>query len=122
MDMTVRDRKAFSSRDFFNRVRARLSLEVPAALTDHTAEARRGDLDLDPLLWERAGVQATRPAAVLVRAAEPREKLRRRFRNRPQRPPDRSHHGTLLMNGAARTAAAANGRTQWQRHERRVKH
>ena len=66
MDMTVRDRKAFSSRDFFNRVRARLSLEVPAALTDHTAEARRGDLDLDPLLWERAGVQANRPAAVLV--------------------------------------------------------
>jgi len=66
MDMTLRDRNAFSSRDFFNRARARLNLEVPAALNDLSAEARRGDLDLDPLLWERAGVQATRPAAVLV--------------------------------------------------------
>jgi 8-oxo-dGTP pyrophosphatase MutT (NUDIX family) len=55
-----------SSRDFFTRARARLSLDIPAALSDQTAEARRGDLDLDPLLWERAGVQATRPAAVLV--------------------------------------------------------
>jgi 8-oxo-dGTP pyrophosphatase MutT (NUDIX family) len=39
---------------------------VPAALTDHAAPATRGDLDLDPALWERAGVAATRPAAVLV--------------------------------------------------------
>lgn len=52
--------------DFFSRARARLSLEVPAALSDHAAQARRGDLDLDPSLWERAGVKATRPAAVLV--------------------------------------------------------
>ena len=66
MDMTLRDRNAFSSRDFFNRARSRLNLEVPAALNDLSAEARRGDLDLDPLLWERAGVRATRPAAVLV--------------------------------------------------------
>ena len=52
--------------DFFDRARARLRLEVPAALHDHTAAAIRGDLDLDPALWERAGVAATRPAAVLV--------------------------------------------------------
>lgn len=52
--------------DFFSRARARLSLDVPAALSDHAAQARRGDLDLDPSLWERAGVKATRPAAVLV--------------------------------------------------------
>jgi 8-oxo-dGTP pyrophosphatase MutT (NUDIX family) len=39
---------------------------VPAALNDHAAQARRGDLDLDPVLWERAGVKATRPAAVLI--------------------------------------------------------
>ena len=63
MDMTVRDRKAFSSLDFFNRVRARLSLEVPAALTDHTAEARRGDLDLDPLL-AKVGQLLRRPNVV----------------------------------------------------------
>jgi 8-oxo-dGTP pyrophosphatase MutT (NUDIX family) len=35
-------------------------------LSDHAVEVRRGDLDLDPALWERAGVKATRPAAVLV--------------------------------------------------------
>src|SRR6516225_8488662 len=52
--------------DFFMRARARLALDVPAALNDLTAEAKRGDLDLDPIMWERAGVQATRPAAVLI--------------------------------------------------------
>jgi 8-oxo-dGTP pyrophosphatase MutT (NUDIX family) len=53
--------------DFFDRARAHLSLDVPPALTDPTAQGiRRGDLDLDPVLWERAGVKATRPASVLV--------------------------------------------------------
>ena len=53
--------------DFFERAEARLTLEVPRALTDPTAQGvRRGDLDLDPVLWERAGVSATRPASVLV--------------------------------------------------------
>jgi 8-oxo-dGTP pyrophosphatase MutT (NUDIX family) len=52
--------------DFFDRARARLRLEVPPALHDHAAPATRGDLDIDPALWERAGVAATRPAAVLV--------------------------------------------------------
>jgi len=52
--------------DFFARARARLRLDVPAALHDLKAPATRGDLDVDPALWERAGVTATRPAAVLV--------------------------------------------------------
>jgi 8-oxo-dGTP pyrophosphatase MutT (NUDIX family) len=52
---------------FFDRARARLTLDVPPALVDPTAKGiRRGDLDLDPSLWERAGVSATKPAAVLV--------------------------------------------------------
>ncbi len=55
-----------TSHDFFRRARARLTLDVPAALDDHAVEAKRGDLDLDPAMWERAGVKATRPAAVLV--------------------------------------------------------
>jgi 8-oxo-dGTP pyrophosphatase MutT (NUDIX family) len=55
-----------TSNDFFRRARARLTLEVPAALNDPAAPGRRGDLDLDPSQWERAGVSATRPAAVLV--------------------------------------------------------
>jgi 8-oxo-dGTP pyrophosphatase MutT (NUDIX family) len=51
---------------FFDRARGRLTLDVPAALTDVNAPAVRGDLDLDPAAWARAGVQATRPAAVLI--------------------------------------------------------
>src|SRR5262249_60334089 len=46
--------------------RARLTPDGPAALDDPTVEATRGDLDLDPAMWEQAGVKATRPAAVLV--------------------------------------------------------
>ena len=52
--------------DFFDRARERLTLEVPAALTDPAVEGARGDLDLNPEIWLRAGVKATRPAAVLV--------------------------------------------------------
>jgi 8-oxo-dGTP pyrophosphatase MutT (NUDIX family) len=52
---------------FFERARARLALEVPPALADPKAQGvRRGDLDLDPALWERAGVHATKPASVLI--------------------------------------------------------
>jgi 8-oxo-dGTP pyrophosphatase MutT (NUDIX family) len=51
---------------FFARARPRLSLDVPAALTDPAARGARGDLDLDPEMWARAGVVATKPAAVLV--------------------------------------------------------
>jgi 8-oxo-dGTP pyrophosphatase MutT (NUDIX family) len=53
-------------RAFFARARERLTLDVPPALTDQAIAGVRGDLDLDPSLWERAGVTATRPAAVLV--------------------------------------------------------
>jgi 8-oxo-dGTP pyrophosphatase MutT (NUDIX family) len=54
-------------REFFDRARARLTLDVPAALHDHSiTEFARGDLDLDPLAWEKAGVTASRAAAVLV--------------------------------------------------------
>jgi 8-oxo-dGTP pyrophosphatase MutT (NUDIX family) len=55
-----------TGQEFFRRARARLTLEVPAALNDHAAQGKRGDLDLDPSVWERAGVAATRPAAVLI--------------------------------------------------------
>src|SRR5215831_13861250 len=52
--------------EFFDRARARLTLDVPAGLTDPNVPVTRGDLDLDPAMWERAGVTATRPAAVLI--------------------------------------------------------
>jgi 8-oxo-dGTP pyrophosphatase MutT (NUDIX family) len=52
--------------NFFARARARLTLDVPRALKDPSAEGARGDLDLNPEMWIRAGVKATKPAAVLV--------------------------------------------------------
>ena len=52
--------------EFFDRVRQRLSLNVPAALRDFAAPAVRGDLDLDPETWKKAGVTAEKPAAVLI--------------------------------------------------------
>jgi 8-oxo-dGTP pyrophosphatase MutT (NUDIX family) len=51
---------------FFDRARALLTLDVPPGLSDPNVPVTRGDLDLDPSMWERAGVSATRPAAVLV--------------------------------------------------------
>lgn len=55
-----------AAENFFERARSRLVLEVPPALIDPQAKGARGDLDLNPEMWERAGVSATRPAAVLV--------------------------------------------------------
>lgn len=66
MDGVLASERRSIGREFFERARARLTLEVPPALTDPTIPGARGDLDLDPSLWERAGVAATRPAAVLV--------------------------------------------------------
>jgi 8-oxo-dGTP pyrophosphatase MutT (NUDIX family) len=51
---------------FFDRVRRRLSLDVPAALHDPEAPAVRGDLDLNPETWTKLGVAAVKPAAVLI--------------------------------------------------------
>jgi 8-oxo-dGTP pyrophosphatase MutT (NUDIX family) len=59
--------------NFFDRARARLTLDVPRALVDPTAEGARGDLDLNPAMWIRAGVKATKPAAVLVPIIDRRE-------------------------------------------------
>ena len=64
-----------AAESFFDRARARLRLEVPPALTDPTAQGVRGDLDLNPALWERAGVSATKPAAVLVPIIDRREPM-----------------------------------------------
>jgi 8-oxo-dGTP pyrophosphatase MutT (NUDIX family) len=55
-----------AAEDFFARARARLTLQVPPSLTDPLAGGARGDLDLNPSMWERVGVAATKPAAVLI--------------------------------------------------------
>jgi 8-oxo-dGTP pyrophosphatase MutT (NUDIX family) len=66
MDVALPSGQTKPAHDFFVRAAARLNLDVPPALTDVTAPGARGDLDLDPAMWERAGVKATRPAAVLI--------------------------------------------------------
>ena len=55
-----------ATESFFDRARSRLTLTVPRALADPLAQGARGDLDLNPAMWERAGVTATKPAAVLI--------------------------------------------------------
>ena len=59
--------------NFFDRARGRLTLDVPRALMDPAAAGARGDLDLNPEMWRRAGVKATKPAAVLVPIIDRRE-------------------------------------------------
>jgi 8-oxo-dGTP pyrophosphatase MutT (NUDIX family) len=92
------DDVASPTHEFFARARARLTRQVPPALTDATLPGARGDLDLDPMLWEKAGVKATRPAAVLVPVvarAEPAVLL-------TQRTPElRSHSGQIAFPGGS---------------------
>ncbi len=96
--------------DFFVRARARLSLDVPAALYDLNAPARRGDLDLDPDLWRRAGVAATKPAVVLVPVvarAEPTVLLTQRTADMPSHPGQIAFPGGGIQPGDASPTAAA---------------
>src|SRR5215467_14450922 len=83
--------------EFFERAKARLNHEVTPALTDFDAPVKiRGDLDLEPELWVKAGVKATKPAAVLVPVvarSEPQVLL-------TQRTPElKSHSGQIAFPG-----------------------
>jgi 8-oxo-dGTP pyrophosphatase MutT (NUDIX family) len=109
MDVALPSGEAAPAHDFFARARARLALEVPAALNDPTAEAKRGDLDLDPIMWERAGVKATRPAAVLIPVvdrAEPQVLLTQRT-ELPSHPGQIAFPGGKIEPSDATPAAAA---------------
>jgi 8-oxo-dGTP pyrophosphatase MutT (NUDIX family) len=85
--------------EFFERVKARLNLEVTPALTDFDAPVKiRGDLDLDPVMWEKAGVKATRPAAVLVPVvARPEPSVLLTLRT----PELKSHSGQIAFPGGS---------------------
>lgn len=52
--------------EFFARARARLTLDMPAGLTDPNVTPLRGDHDADPVMAKIAAVRPIRPAAVLV--------------------------------------------------------
>lgn len=99
-----------SGRDFFARSLARLTLDVPAALTDPTQTAVRGDLDLDPLLWEQMDVQPLRPAAVLIPVVdrpEPGVILTQRTSHLPNHPGQIAFPGGSIDPEDASPAAAA---------------
>jgi 8-oxo-dGTP pyrophosphatase MutT (NUDIX family) len=55
-----------SAAEFFARASARLTLDVPAGLTDPAITPKRGDHDADPVMERIAKVRPIRPAAVLV--------------------------------------------------------
>src|SRR5262249_37195333 len=96
--------------DFFDRVRRRLSLDVPAALHDPAAPAARGDLDLDPESWTKAGVTAVKPAAVLVPVvdrAAPTVILTQRTADLPSHPGQIAFPGGKIDAGDDTPAGAA---------------
>jgi len=55
-----------SAPEFFSRVRARLTLDVPGGIDDPDVIPARGDHDVDPVMRAIAAVRPIRPAAVLV--------------------------------------------------------
>jgi 8-oxo-dGTP pyrophosphatase MutT (NUDIX family) len=62
----LRQLQDLSSAEFFARVRERLTLDTPPALTDPNVIPRRGDHDADPVMEKISAVRPIRPAAVLV--------------------------------------------------------
>jgi len=80
---------ALSAQEFFARARARLTLDVPAGLTDPRITPARGDHDADPVMKKIAEVRPIRPAAVLVPIVdhpEPTLLLTQRAQHLPDHP------------------------------------
>jgi 8-oxo-dGTP pyrophosphatase MutT (NUDIX family) len=80
---------SLSAEEFFARVRARLTLDVPPGLTDASVTPARGDHDADPVMQKIAEVRPIRPAAVLVPIVEhpePTVLLTQRAQHLPDHP------------------------------------
>jgi 8-oxo-dGTP pyrophosphatase MutT (NUDIX family) len=91
-----------SADEFFGRARQRLTLEVPAALTDPSLTPKRGDHDLDPVMAKIAQVRPIRPAAVLVGIVardEPMVLLTQRSQHLPDHPGQISFPGGKIDPG-----------------------
>jgi 8-oxo-dGTP pyrophosphatase MutT (NUDIX family) len=72
--------------EFFSRVHERLTLDVPAGITDASVIPAHGDHDADPVMRKIAQVRPIRPAAVLVPIvdhAEPTVLLTQRAQHLP---------------------------------------
>src|SRR5690348_12359295 len=81
--------QALTAKEFFARVRDRLTLDVPDGLNDPSITPKRGDHDADPVMRRIAEVRPIRPAAVLVGIVdhpEPSVLLTQRAQHLPDHP------------------------------------
>lgn len=88
-----------SAREFFERVRSRLTLDVPPGLNDASVTPTRGDHDADPVMQRIALIRPIRPAAVLVAIVdreEPSVLLTQRAAHLPDHPGQISFPGGKL--------------------------
>jgi 8-oxo-dGTP pyrophosphatase MutT (NUDIX family) len=101
---------SLTAAEFFTRVRTRLTLEVPAGLTDPSITPTRGDHDADPVMRKIAEVRPIRPAAVLVPIvdhAEPTVLLTQRAQHLPDHPGQVSFPGGKIDKTDADPCASA---------------
>ena len=96
--------------EFFARVRQRLTLDVPAGLTDASMIPARGDHDVDPVMRKIAEVRPIRPAAVLVPVVdhdEPTVLLTQRALHLPDHPGQVSFPGGKIEKSDENPCASA---------------
>jgi 8-oxo-dGTP pyrophosphatase MutT (NUDIX family) len=101
---------SLTAAEFFTRVRTRLTLEVPAGLTDPSITPNRGDHDADPVMRKIAEVRPIRPAAVLVPIvdhSEPTVLLTQRAQHLPDHPGQVSFPGGKIDKTDADPCASA---------------
>lgn len=66
MNGASREKSASEAADFFERARARLSLDVPVGLSDPTVSGPRGDHEVDPAVLAFIESRPSRQASVLI--------------------------------------------------------
>jgi 8-oxo-dGTP pyrophosphatase MutT (NUDIX family) len=96
--------------DFFRRAQERLTLDVPAGLSDADILPARGDHDLDPALSAIAAVRPIKPAAVLIPVVDrdqPMVLLTQRAVHLPDHPGQIAFPGGKIDAGDATPLAAA---------------
>jgi 8-oxo-dGTP pyrophosphatase MutT (NUDIX family) len=106
---------SLSGEEFFSRVRARLTLDVPPGLTDASVTPARGDHDADPVMQKIAEVRPIRPAAVLVPIVdypEPAVLLTQRAQHLPDHPGQVSFPGGKIEKDDADPRASALRETE----------
>ncbi len=106
---------SLSADEFFSRVRARLTLDVPPGLTDASVTPARGDHDADPVMQKIAEVRPIRPAAVLVPIVdhpEPTVLLTQRAQHLPDHPGQVSFPGGKIDKGDTDPRASALRETE----------